>query len=62
MPNIGLMELLVILLLVLLFFGPKSIPGIGKAIGEGIREFKRHSSGKKDDEEEEVKKDPGEGS
>jgi sec-independent protein translocase protein TatA len=44
MPNIGIWELLLVLVLALLFFGPKSIPQIGKAIGEGIKEFKKSQS------------------
>ena len=37
----GPMEIIVILLVVLLLFGAKRLPEIGKALGEGIREFKR---------------------
>ena len=33
-------DLLVILLIVLLIFGPKRLPGLGKQLGQGIREFK----------------------
>jgi sec-independent protein translocase protein TatA len=47
-------DLLVILLIVLLIFGPKRLPGLGKSIGHGIREFKDGITGKStvDDEEE----------
>jgi len=38
-------EWLVIFLVILIFFGPKSLPRIGKAIGQGIREFKDASDG-----------------
>lgn len=38
--SIGPMELVVILAVVLLFFGPKRLPGLGKALGEGIKSFK----------------------
>jgi sec-independent protein translocase protein TatA len=38
--NIGGSELLVILLVVFIFFGPKKIPEIGKNLGKGIRDFK----------------------
>jgi sec-independent protein translocase protein TatA len=38
--NIGGGEMLVILLLILIFFGPKKFPEIGKSIGRGIREFR----------------------
>lgn len=55
MPNLGLPELLVILVIVILVFGAGKIPQLGKGIGEGIKNFKdamRHgeSGDKKDDE------------
>ena len=37
----GPMEVVVILLVVLLLFGAKRLPEIGRALGEGIREFKK---------------------
>jgi sec-independent protein translocase protein TatA len=37
----GPFELLVIFLVVLLLFGGKKLPEIGKALGQGIREFKK---------------------
>ena len=37
----GPMEIVVVLLVVLLLFGTKRLPEIGKALGEGIREFKK---------------------
>ncbi len=37
----GPMELIVVLLVVLLLFGSKKLPEIGRALGEGIREFKK---------------------
>ena len=39
--NIGMPEILVILVLVLLVFGAKRLPEMGAAMGKGIREFKR---------------------
>ena len=39
------LETLVILLVVLLLFGAKRIPEIGRALGEGIREFKKSLQG-----------------
>jgi sec-independent protein translocase protein TatA len=46
-------DLLVVLLIVLLIFGPKRLPGLGKSIGHGIREFKDGITGKStvDDED-----------
>ena len=37
----GPLETLVILLVILLLFGAKRLPEIGRALGEGIREFKK---------------------
>lgn len=37
----GPLETLVILIVILLLFGAKRLPEIGRALGEGIREFKR---------------------
>lgn len=47
-------DLLVILVIVLLFFGPKRLPGLGRSLGSGIREFKDGISSKSshDDEDE----------
>lgn len=39
--NIGMWEVLVILLVLLLVFGAKRLPEIGQSMGKGIREFKK---------------------
>jgi sec-independent protein translocase protein TatA len=59
MPNIGPMELIVVLVIVLLIFGPKRLPGLGKQLGTGMREFKESVSGKggKDDDDEDDRDD-----
>ncbi|ABF44907.1 MULTISPECIES: twin-arginine translocase TatA/TatE family subunit [Deinococcus] len=44
MPNIGVPELLVILLVALIVFGPKKLPELGKSLGQGLREFRRSTS------------------
>jgi sec-independent protein translocase protein TatA len=44
-PNIGPMELAVVLLIALIFVGPKKLPGLGRSIGSGLREFKDTLSG-----------------
>ncbi|MDI6785380.1 MAG: twin-arginine translocase TatA/TatE family subunit [bacterium] len=44
MFGIGMSELIIILVIALLIFGPKNLPNIGKALGRGIREFKKASS------------------
>lgn len=53
MPNIGPMELVIVLVILLLIFGPKRLPGLGKQIGTGMREFKESISGKGDDDDDE---------
>ena len=40
MPNIGPMELIVILAIALIVLGPKRLPDAGRSIGKGMREFK----------------------
>lgn len=40
MPNIGWPELIVILVIALLIFGPQRLAGIGSAMGKAIREFR----------------------
>lgn len=44
-------ELIVILIIILILFGPGKLPEIGKALGKGIRELKKAQSGLSDDEE-----------
>ena len=42
--NVGPFELILILIVVLIIFGPGKLPDIGNAIGRGIREFRKASS------------------
>jgi sec-independent protein translocase protein TatA len=44
--SIGLPELAIVLVIVLLIFGPKRLPGLGKALGGGMRDFKDAITGK----------------
>lgn len=48
MPNIGAPELLVILLVALVVFGPRKLPELGKSLGNGLREFRKSTQGLKD--------------
>lgn len=48
----GPLEILIIFLVVLLLFGGKKLPEVGRALGEGIKEFKRAIQGKTDSDEE----------
>jgi len=53
MFGLGFPELMVILVIALLVFGPSKLPSVGKSIGEAIRGFKK---GLEDDHQEETKK------
>jgi sec-independent protein translocase protein TatA len=52
MPNVGPMELIVILAIALIVLGPKKLPEVGRSIGRGMREFKDSVSGTSRDDEE----------
>ncbi len=53
MPNVGPLELIVVLIIALVIFGPKRLPELGRSMGKGIREFRGSISGKDDDDDEE---------
>ena len=44
-------ELLILLAFVLLLFGPKRLPEMGRSLGKGMREFKDSISGKDDEDD-----------
>ena len=48
MPNIGPMELIIVLVIALVVLGPKRLPDAGKSLGKGIREFKDGITGNDD--------------
>lgn len=54
MPHLGLPELIIILVIIIILFGVGRLGEIGGALGKGIREFRRTSTGL--DEREEEKK------
>ena len=45
MLNFSMPELALVLVIALVFFGPGKLPEVGKALGKGIQEFKRATSG-----------------
>jgi sec-independent protein translocase protein TatA len=49
--NIGPLEIVVVLIIALIVFGPKRLPELGRSLGKGIREF-RGSLGGDDDEDD----------
>lgn len=51
--SLGPMEIILILGIALLFFGPSRLPGLGKSVGEAIRSFKKGLS--EDEEARDVK-------
>jgi len=56
MPNVGPLEIAVVLIIVLIIFGPKRLPELGKSMGHGIREFKDSISGNSDKDSPEEKR------
>jgi sec-independent protein translocase protein TatA len=58
MPNIGPLELAVVLIIVLVIFGPKRLPGLGRSLGSGMREFKDSITGKTKDDDEDTDERP----
>jgi sec-independent protein translocase protein TatA len=52
MPNVGPLELAIVLIIALVVFGPKRLPELGRSVGRGIREFKSSISGDHDDDDE----------
>ncbi|GGM10470.1 Sec-independent protein translocase subunit TatA/TatB [Deinococcus aerophilus] len=49
MPNIGPAELIVILIVALVVFGPRKLPELGKSLGHGLREFRKSTQGLKEE-------------
>jgi sec-independent protein translocase protein TatA len=64
--NPGMPEILVILVVALLIFGPKKLPELGRSLGQSIREFKRGAQEIREEleksvEVKEVKEEPKQG-
>jgi sec-independent protein translocase protein TatA len=59
MPSfIGFPELIVLAIVLLLIFGPKRLPEIGRSMGKGMREFKDSITGKDDDDDDAITSRP----
>ena len=52
MPNLGPMELIIILAIALIVLGPKKLPEVGRSLGRGMREFKDSISGISGDDDD----------
>ena len=50
MPNIGPLEIVIVLIIALVVFGPKRLPELGRSMGKGIREFRGTVSGEGKDQ------------
>ena len=59
MPTPGPLEIVILLVIVLLIFGPKRLPDLGRSLGRGMREFKDSVTGKDQDDEPPVLPDAG---
>ena len=53
--SIGMPELIIILVIALIIFGPRKLPELGRSLGKGISEFKRASNELRSTLEEEVR-------
>ena len=49
---ISIPEIILLLVVILLIFGPKRVPEIGRSLGKGMREFKNSISGRDEEREE----------
>jgi sec-independent protein translocase protein TatA len=50
MPNIGPLEIIIVLVIALVILGPKRLPDAGRSVGRSIKEFRAGMSDKSDDE------------
>jgi len=55
--NIGPLEIAVVLIIVLIIFGPKRLPELGRSMGRGIREFRNSIGGDKDKDDVDQKRE-----
>lgn len=56
--NLGAPEILTILVVALVIFGPKKLPELGRSLGSGIREFRKGTQGLKEELEQSFKDEP----
>jgi sec-independent protein translocase protein TatA len=56
LPQLGAVELVILLCIILLFFGANRVPGLARSLGGGIREFRKGASGQYDEVEQKEEK------
>lgn len=56
MFGLGIQELIIIFLIIMVLFGAKKLPEMGKGLGKGIREFKRATESAAEEDDTETKK------
>jgi len=49
MPNIGPLEIIVVLIIALVVLGPRRLPEFGRSVGKGMREFKGALTGREEE-------------
>ena len=54
MPNVGPMEIAIVLIVAVLVLGPKKLPDVGRSLGKGIRGFKQSIGGEEPAEERRI--------
>jgi sec-independent protein translocase protein TatA len=53
--NIGPLEIIIVLIIALVVFGPKRLPELGSSLGRGIREFRNTVTGDRHDDDDDAK-------
>jgi sec-independent protein translocase protein TatA len=61
MPNIGPVELIILVVILLLVFGSRKLPELGRSLGSGMREFKDSVTGRDENEKKSLDSDAGTG-
>ncbi len=51
-------ELIIVLIIALVIFGPKKLPDLGKGLGQGIKEFRKATNGEGEEEKKEAEATP----
>ena len=55
--SVGMPELLIIMIIALMVFGPRRLPELGRAVGQTINEFKKGANDLRNSVEEEVRRE-----